>query len=391
MQVYLDNSATTRQYDEVTDIMVKYMKEYYGNPSSLHAMGFTAEKGLKHARKIATEYFSKMGANDGQVIFTSGGTESDNLAIFGAVNPKKRQGNKIITTEIEHPAVLEAFKTLEKQGFEAVYLPVSEDGELDANILKDALDSKTILVSVMFVNNEVGTIQNINEISRLIKEFNREKKAQILLHTDAVQGDLRIQGIGSADLISISGHKIHGPKGMGALFIKNGVRIEPQLVGGGQETNLRSGTENLTAIVGFSKAMEIKLNKFNDTKESTNETSSLKQILWRGLDENIKDIAINGGSNSSEKILSVSFSGVRGEVLLHTLEQDGIFVSTGSACASNKKGQSHVLKAMGKNQKEIESAIRFSFGDFNSIDEMDYVIDKVKIAVEKFRKLGSFR
>lgn len=386
MFVYLDNSATTKPYKEVIVETVKYMETHYGNPSSLHRMGMTAEKALKEARKSAA---ASLGAKEEEIYFTSGGTEADNMAVFGAVQAKKRRGNKIITTQIEHPAILESCRKLEESGFQVEYLPVDQNGMINMEALESALDDKTILVTIMHVNNEVGSIQPISQISELKNRIGKKFGTEILLHIDAVQslGKVPIE-ISGIDLLSVSGHKIHGPKGVGALYVRKGLNVLPYLFGGGQERGLRSGTENVPAIAGFGIAAGISRKNLTKRMESI---KKLKMYLTEGIRTEIQDIRFNSTEEGSSSILNVSFSGVRGEVLLHTLEQSEIFVSTGSACSSNKKGQSHVLKAMARTDKEIEGAIRFSFCEFNTMEEMDYVLVKLKDSVQKYRKLGSFR
>lgn len=395
MFVYLDNSATTRQYDVVTDKMIEYMREDFGNPSSLHRLGINAEKAIKNARKqVATA----MGVQDAEIIFTSGGTEADNTALIGAAMARKRRGKRIITTKIEHPAVLETVAKLEKQGFEVVYVDIDAQGCVSLESLENAWNEDTILVSVMGVNNEVGTIQPIKEIVALKERINKEKGIDTLLHTDMVQALGKIpMNMRGVDMAAVSAHKIHGPKGMGALYIKKGLNIEPYMIGGGQERNMRSGTENVAGIVGFGEAAKLATAGFD---ERINKMAAARAYLLEGIKNEIKDVKINGceeaslvgeGSKACPSVLNVSFLGTRGEVLLHTLETAGIYVSTGSACSSNKKGQSHVLKAMGLKDKEIEGALRFSFSEFNTIEEMEYVLENLKNAVGKFRKLGSFR
>lgn len=386
--IYLDNSATTRQYPEVTREMLRYMDEFYGNPSSLYQLGVDSEKAVKKAR---TALQKAIGMEDSRVYFTSGGTEADNMAIFGAARALKRRGRRIVTTAVEHPAVLECCKELEKQGFEVIYVGVDRNCRLDIDALRSAVNDETILVSMMHVNNEAGTIMPVNEVKQIMKE----KDAPGIFHCDAVQSFGKLQLCSDADVISVSGHKIHGPKGTGAICIREGVNIPAFICGGGQESGKRSGTENVPAIAGFGLAAEM---SEHGRCENSASMAQMRQRLISQLTASLDDIVINSpetaGENAGEccsSLLNISFLGTRGEVLLHTLEQDGIYVSTGSACSSNKKGQSHVLKAMGLKDKEIEGTLRFSFGRMNSIEEIDIAADKVAAAVKRFRRLGSFR
>lgn len=386
--IYIDNSATTKQYPQVTETMTKYMEEYFGNPSSMYQLGLDSEKAVKHARKQVEE---AMGAGNGTLIFTSGGTEADNTAIFGAARALRRRGNRIITSAVEHPAVLECCKRLEQDGYDVVYVGVDDKCRLDLERLEDAIDENTILVSLMQVNNEAGTIMPVDAVKDLMKK----KNAPGWFHCDAVQSFGKLQVPESADLISVSSHKIHGPKGAGALFVRKGIHLPALIEGGGQEHGNRSGTENVPAITGFGTAAELSA---RDRDEERQRVSVMRRALLKGFKDNLEDLRINSveedgvaSGQCCSSILNISFLGTRGEVLLHTLEQDGIYVSTGSACSSNKKGQSHVLGAMGLKDKEIEGALRFSFGRFNEIDEMEIVVDKVTAAVKRFRRLGSFR
>lgn len=390
MFVYLDNSSTTRQYDEVTDEMIKYMKDDFGNPSSLHRMGMIAENAVNKARKtIATS----IGAKEEEMFFMGSGTEADNTAIFGAAQARRRRGNKIMTSRIEHPAVMEACKRLETMGFSVEYISVDNKGLVDLQELEQKIDDNTILVTIMYVNNELGTVQPLQKIASLLKE-----KANILFHTDAVQAfgkiPFTVDDI-AVDLVSLSGHKIHGPKGTGGLYIKKGVNIEPYIFGGGQEKGFRSGTENTPGLVGFGLAAEI-MNK--NAKNRIEKIRKTRDYLLNGIKDEIQSIRINspievyGETNASHScspaILNVSFLGCRGEVLLHFLEEQGIYVSTGAACSSKKKGN-RVLSAVGMTEEEIDSTIRFSFSEFNSIEEMDYVLVKLKDAVNRMRNLRS--
>lgn len=392
MFVYLDNSATTRAYDQVIDFMAKVQRDHYGNPSSLHTLGIDAEKYVKAARK---SFAAAIGASEEEVYFTSCGTESDNTALMGACRGRNKQGRKIITTSVEHPAILEPLKKLESMGFEVEYIGVDKKCRFNLEQFKQAINEDVILISVMAVNNETGTIMPIEEIGKIKDEFNRAHGTEILLHTDAVQALGKItldmgSNLKSVDMMSVSAHKIHGPKGVGGLYIKKGDHIHPFMLGGGQERGFRSGTENTAGIAGFGKAIEV---AFSDERSRLKNVVKARETLLCALKDQVSDIIINSPEDEAgcPSVLSVSFLGTRGEVLLHTLEQDNIFVSTGSACSSNKKGQSHVLTAMGLLPKEIEGTIRFSFSQFNTEEEMLYTAQKVKEAVRRFRKLGSFR
>ena len=401
MFVYLDNSATTRQCDQVTQAMVKMMGQDFGNPSSLHRMGITAEKAVKTARK---QMALALGAKEEEIYFTSGGTEGDNTAIFGAYEAKKRTGNKIITTQVEHPAVLEPCRRLERLGAQVVYLAVDRYGLVDMEQLEKELDEKTVLITIMHVNNELGTVQPIGEIGRMKRAAEKKWKKSILFHSDAVQSfgkePICLSQSGGegpndcVDLLTVSGHKICGPKGMGALYVKSGLHLPPLLYGGGQEDGLRSGTENIPGIVGLGCAAELLNKNWNERIKGMRET---KNRLLEGIREGVPRIRINtplgreasGGikePDSSPSILNVSFLGCRGEVLLHMLEQKEIYVSTGSACSSHKKG-SHVLTAAGFSQEEMEGAVRFSLSEENTPEQMDYVVRELAAAVESQRGL----
>ncbi|MDO4544665.1 MAG: cysteine desulfurase family protein [Bacillota bacterium] len=386
--IYLDNSGTTKQHPSVTEVMLRYMEDSFGNPSSLYQLGVDSEKAIKRARKQVED---ALGTAKGRICFTSGGTEADNMAIFGTARAMKRRGNRIVTTAVEHPAVLECCKRLEREGFEVVYVGVDSKCRLDMQQLEDAIDENTILVSIMQVNNEVGTIMPVSQVKRIMKK----KKAPGLFHCDAVQSFGKLDVPTEADLISLSGHKIHGPKGSGALYMREGINLPPLFEGGGQEDGKRSGTQNVPAIAGLGEAACLSMTGRN---KAMKEMADMRRELLEGLKANIEDIIINSPEEAGEdegmccgSLLNVSFLGTRGEVLLHTLEQDEIYVSTGSACSSNKKGDSYVLAAMGLDHKEIESTLRFSLGRMNRREEMEMVIDRVTAAVRKFRKLGSFR
>ncbi len=379
MQVYLDNSATTKVCKEAADKAYEIMTEGYGNPSSLHSLGNKAAKELKNARKTILDRFG--GGNKSQLIFTSSGTESDNMAIIGTFNRLKRRADEIITTQVEHPAVLETCKYLEKQGAKIKYLSVDSDCKIDIDELSYEISDKTALISVMTVNNETGSIMPVSKIAEL--------KGNVVLHTDAVQafGKLRMDKL-NADLISISSHKINGPKGTGAIYAKSSELLSPILHGGGQEMGYRSGTENLPGIAAFGVATE---KVYENIEVRIKKIEELNRYFRKGIEEEIEDIRFNSPIDACPSVLNVSILSTRAEVILHRLEQEGIMVSTGSACSSGKKGDSHVLKAMGLSHKDIEGAIRFSFSAENTIDEMDYVLCKLKDAVTNFRRLGSFR
>lgn len=389
MQVYLDNSATTRQYDEVTAEMVRMMEEVYGNPSSLHRMGMAAEAAVKNARRKLS---AALGAAEEELIFTGGGTEADNMALFGAALARRRRGRRILTTKIEHPAVLSACARLEQNGFQVEQIGVDGKGSVDLAELFQRLDDDVILVSVMWVNNELGTVAPIEEIGKQVRA-----KGDILFHSDGIQAvgklPVRLDRL-PVDLFTVSGHKIHGPKGIGALYIRKGLHIEPYLLGGGQERGLRSGTENTPGIAGFGVAAE---RLARTMEERLRRMTRARTRLLEGILAEISDVKVNSpipvyehkdaaGAVSSPAILNVSFPGCRGEVLLHALEQQDIFVSTGAACSSKKKG-SHVLAAAGLAPEDMESAIRFSFSEFNTEEEMDHVLSVLKKAVTDMRRL----
>ncbi|MGF7429364.1 cysteine desulfurase family protein [Thermoanaerobacterium thermosaccharolyticum] len=380
MEVYLDNSATTKVRKEVIEKMVEVMEHEYGNPSSIHLKGYRAEKILAESRESVAKLLR---SETDEIIFTSGGTESNNLAIRGIAYGMKRFGNHIITSKIEHPSVLNVMKQLEEEGYDVTYLDVDNCGKVDLDELKDAINNKTILISIMAVNNEIGTIEPIEDIAKL-----KEKAKTAYFHVDGIQAvgkiklDVKRQNI---DLLSLSGHKIHGPKGIGAIYIKRGVKIKPIMYGGGQEGNLRSGTENLPGIVGLGETCKLTKENFD---EYTSKLVHLKKRLYDGIKSEISDIHLNGPDidNGAPQILNVSFLGVRGEVLLHALEEKGIYVSTGSACSSHKNTESHVLKAIGLSHEYIEGAIRFSFSIFNTDEEIDYTVDVLKDKVNFLRK-----
>ena len=368
MEVYFDNSATTRCYDSVKDIVVKAMTEDFGNPSAMHLKGVEAEKYIKSSAESLARLLK---VQEKEILFTSGGTESDNLALIGAAFANKRSGNHIITTSVEHPAVSQPALFLQEQGFEVTYLPVDSRGVVKMDALKAVLREDTILVSVMYVNNEVGAVMPVEEIAALV----HEKSPKALFHVDAIQafGKYRIypkkMGI---DLLSVSGHKIHGPKGVGFLYINEKAKIQPQILGGGQQGGMRSGTDNVPGIAGLgAAAVEI----YKNLEENVENMYRLKEYIAQGL-EKIGDIRINGMDlrEGAPQILSISVMGVRSEVLLHSLEERGIYVSAGSACSSHKRKPSATLAAMGMSKDQIESTVRLSFCEENTIEEADYFL-----------------
>lgn len=369
MKIYLDNAATTELLPEVIE-EVKYVTEnIYGNPSSLHSIGLEAEKVVRNSREIIAK---SLGVETGEVYFTSGATESDNTAVFGCAYSNARRGKHIITSKIEHPAVLACFKKLESEGFDVTYLDVDKNGIINMEQFENAITEKTTLVSIMAVNNELGSIQPIKEIAKFKRKYN------FILHTDAVQAYTKIPYnlYSMADLISISGHKIHALKGIGALIVKKGVKVSPFILGGGQENGFRSGTENVLGIASMAKAVSI----LHDAEK----IRELREILKEGICE-IKNAKINcyNEGNSAPHILSVSFPGVRGEVLMHALEENGVYVSTGSACHSNRFGESHVLSAIGLDKNEIGGTIRFSIGALNTEEDIKKCVEVLKEEITK--------
>lgn len=379
MEIYLDNSATTKPYPEVVDKMVYALTTDYANPSSLHRKGIEVEKNIKLIRQ---DIARTLGAKDKEIYFTSGGTESNNAIIRGVANLYKKRKNHIISTEIEHPSVLQTLNDLEQDGFEVTYLKVDKDGKINIEELKNAIKPSTILITIMHVNNEIGSIQPIEEIGKYLKSL----KDKIYLHVDAVQSYAKINFKPSRyniDFMSVSGHKLHGPKGIGFMYIKENNRLKPLITGGGQEIGIRSGTENVPGIYGLGEAVKV-INK--DLNKTIDKISELKNLLKEEILNNIEDIKLNSPEDGVCHILNVSFKDVRGEVLLHYLEQKGIYVSTGSACSSKKKG-SHVLNAIGLNQNEIEGAIRFSLSDLNTKEEILEVVKILKESVSDLRMI----
>ncbi len=388
--IYLDNSATTRPFDEVTEYMGRVMKDVYGNPSSMHMAGVDAECEVRKARDIIAGI---MKVDPKEIFFTSGGTESDNLALIGCAEANKRAGMHLITTKIEHPAILETMKHLEEMGYKVTYLDVKKDGRVDADTLKEALTDETILVSIMHVNNEIGALNNVEELASVVKEYN----PSILFHTDAVQsfGKVRLLPKRSRiDLVSVSGHKIHGPKGVGFLYVNEKVKIRPVIFGGGQQKGIRSGTENVPGIAGIGIASKL---IYDGLDEKTAKLYELKRYFIDKLKE-LPDVTINGIPDhvaddiepavrqTAPHIISASFAGVRAEVLLHTLEGKGIYVSSGSACASNKPAVSATLTAIGLDRKLLDSTIRFSMSVETTQEDLDTTLTVLSEELPILRK-----
>ncbi|MDD3368025.1 MAG: cysteine desulfurase family protein [Lachnospiraceae bacterium] len=368
MEVYLDNSATTRCFDEVVELTSHIMREEYGNPSSMHHKGVEAEKYVRLGRETIARTLK---VSEKEILFTSGGTESDNLALIGGAQANCRAGRHIITTKIEHPAILQTCAYLEDRGFEVTYLPVDEHGQIRLADLEKAMRKDTILVSIMHTNNEIGALEPIAEAGALIKKIN----PGTLFHVDAVQGYGKAKIYPkkmNVDMLSASGHKIHGPKGIGFLYINEKAKVKPINFGGGQQKGMRSGTENVPGIAGMAKAAELLYRNFD---ADVRLMYQLRQYFIQGI-KNFPDVKLNGleGTDSAPHVVSVSFRGVRSEVLLHALEDRGVYVSAGSACASNHPQTSATLKAIGVEKELLDSTLRFSFSVFTTREEIDYTL-----------------
>ncbi len=380
MEVYLDNSATTRCYDDVAQLMHKIMCEDYGNPSSMHNKGLEAEQYLRYAAETLANLLK---VSEKEILFTSGGTESDNIALIGTAMANHRRGRHLITTRIEHPAILQPMVYLENQGFQVTYLPVDHEGRISLQDLERAIRPDTILVSIMHTNNEIGSIQPIAEAGELIKRVN----PQTLFHVDAVQGFGKFRIYPArihVDMMSVSAHKIHGPKGAGFLYIRKGAKVSPIIYGGGQQKGMRSGTENVPGITGLAKAAEM---VYRNLDEDMERMYGLRDLFVQGV-SGIEDVKINGcpGREGAAHIVSLSVRGIRSEVLLHALEERGIYVSAGSACASNKPQTSATLKAIGLERDLLDSTIRFSFSVFTTAEEIQYTIQTLCELVPTLRR-----
>ncbi len=388
--IYLDNAASTAVHPEVVKEMLPYFDIQYGNPSSIHQFGRKAKNAIQKARK---QVAALIGAEPDEILFTSGGTESNNTILYGI--PKLHEithvdfdigNNHAITSSVEHEAILEPCKKLEEMGFKVTYISVDEYGVVDSNSIADSITENTVLVSIMFANNEVGTIQPIKEISEICKKY------QIPLHTDAVQAvgkvPINVKELG-IDALSVSSHKINGPKGIGALFIKKGLRVSPQILGGGQENGMRSGTENVASIVGFGKACEIAKERLN---ENISHFQTLHSTMLSRVIKEISHVKLNG--HPEKRIFNnihLTFMGVNGEDLIIKLDEHGIAASTGSACSIHTQKASHVLKAMGFNHEQITGSLRMSFGYLNTLDEVDQTIDVLKKVVTELRSVSPYK
>ncbi len=374
-QIYLDNAATTKVDDEVLKEMLPYFNEKYGNASSVHEIGQKAREAIEKARKTIAKAIN---CNTREIFFTSGGTESNNLALKGSFFANKDK-NHIITTKVEHDCVLNACKWLEKQGATVTYLDLDREGFVRLEDLEDAITDKTLVVSIIHGNNEIGTIQDLDKIGKLCKE------KKVLFHTDACQSftkvDLNVKKQ-NLSLVTLNAHKIHGPKGIGALYVKEGTQITPLLHGGGHEKGLRSGTENVPGIIGFAKAVEI------SNEKNVKKMEKLRDMLIEGLLK-IKNVNLNGSRTKRLcNNVNVSFNDIEGEAIGGYLEREGIYTSTGSACSSHSNESSHVLKAIGLKLSAVESALRLSLSKYTTEEEIKHVLEKINKIVEKLRKLS---
>lgn len=378
--IYMDNSATTPVKEKVLDEMIPYFTEKFGNPSSIYSLGADSKVAIEKARE---QVAMVLGADKNEIFFTAGGSESDNWALKGIANKHKNKGNHIITTKIEHHAILHTCEYLQKNGFEVTYLNVDKDGLINLEELENAITDKTIMISIMFANNEIGTIQPIKEIGEIAKSRN------IIFHTDAVQaiGNIKIDVKElNIDLLSLSAHKFYGPKGIGAIYIRKGIKIDTLIAGGGQERNKRAGTENVPSIVGMGKAIEL---AYENLEEHNEKLTKLRERLMKGIQENIKYTKING--HRTKRLpgnVNVCFEFIEGESLLLSLDIEGIAGSSGSACTSGSLDPSHVLLAIGLPHEIAHGSLRLSLGDFNTEEEVDYVVEKLIKIVERLRNMS---
>lgn len=379
---YFDNAATTKVKEEVLKEMFPYFSVEYGNPSSMYSIGRSSRRAIETARKRVAELIN---CKPKEIYFTSCGSESDNMALKGIAYANKEKGNHIITSKIEHPAILNSCKTLEKQGYRITYLNVDEEGNIDISELENSINEDTILISIMFANNEIGTIEPIEQISKIAKKHN------IIFHTDAVQAcgnikiDVKDMGI---DMLSLSGHKINAPKGVGALYIREGIEFDRFLDGGHQEKNKRAGTENVAEIVGLGKACEIAK---NNLESHINKLKELRDFYINQVEEKIENIKLNGPrDNRLPGNANISFKGVNGSELLLKLDEKGICASAGSACSTGSSSPSHVLTSIGLDSKMAEGTLRVSFGEENSKEDVEYLVENLKNIVRELRKKSNF-
>ena len=399
MQAYLDNAATTWVYDSVCDVMLQTMSKNFGNPSSLHMKGVEAENYIKASKKIFADILK---VQEKEIYFTSGGTESNNMALIGSAYANCRRGKHIITTSIEHASVYNPLIYLEQQGFEVTYLPVDKKGVVSLDALEKALRKDTILVSVMCVNNEIGTVQPLDKIGKMIKAYNSE----ILFHVDAIQGFGKMKIYPTRlniDMLSISGHKFHGPKGVGVLYIKDRVKVKPLIYGGGQQKDMRSGTENVPGIAGIGEAAQEVYKNFDEKSERlyklrdefVEKLKAIDGVVINGFEHRVletgdehSDIVGNDcfSKGTAPHVISASFENIRAEVLLHALEEKNIYVSSGSACSSNHPAISGTLKAIGVNKKYLDATIRFSLCLETTKEELDYCVEQLKALVPVLRR-----
>ena len=387
MEAYLDNAATTPVFPEVRDIMVKVMEEDFGNPSSKHTKGIAAEKYITDAKNIISDIIK---CQPKEIIFTSGGTEANNMALIGTALANARRGRHIITTCIEHASVHEPLEYLERLGYEVTYLPVDCFGHVDESLLESAVRDDTILVSAMHVNNEIGAIEDIGGLCDVVKRKNKD----IIFHVDAIQSYGKLKtvpkkfGSYGIDLMSVSGHKIHAPKGSGFLYVKDKTRLNPIIYGGGQQKGMRSGTENVPAIAGFGLASAMMYESKNDTKADM--LYELKERFIAGL-KSVEGVVINGIDindirKSAPHIVNAGFESVKSEVMLHALADKGVYVSSGSACSSNRPELSGTLKAIGVDNRLLDSSLRFSFSVITSPEQIDYALTQVKEVLPVLRR-----
>ncbi|UZW67256.1 cysteine desulfurase [Priestia flexa] len=377
--IYLDNSATTKPYDEVIQSFTKVATTYYGNPSSLHQFGVQAENLMTKSREQVGQLLH---VSPKEIIFTSGGTEGNNMAIKGTAMKYRNRVRHIITTAIEHDSVHEPFKQLQELGFDVTYLPVSREGFVDPHDLKDAITAETILVSIMHVNNEIGTIQPIEEIGKILKEY-----PTVLYHVDHVQGigkvPLSLRGA-HIDLCTISGHKIHGLKGTGILYISQGVELSPLISGGAQELQKRSGTENVPGVVSFAKAMRLTM---EHASKNSNKMKKMQSELKSQLEKHERIIMNTPAEGAAPHILNFTVKGIKGEVFVHALEEKGVFVSTTSACSSKRQKPSKTLLGMGKSYEEADQSIRISLSHFNDFNEITPTVNAIFTVIEELKKV----